>query len=159
MEPSHPSSSTTILDKIERVLTSPADFTSTTPADAIGPLLAQLSACEEDGDDDGRITRVEHWCRHLGDATRAAEARELIRSFLREVEAWDAWRWDLDLVVVDAKRRRIDEITRTLASLPIEWLKGRVTGNSILVMIIDCIDLSAAQNYARWKVNSCRLHT
>ena len=118
-------SRTALLDRIERVLTCPTDFHPTTPEDLLAPLLAELSVHE---DDDGAIARVEEWCRHLGDAVRAAESRDTIRGFLAEVESWEDWRWDLERAYVDEKKGRIEEICQILARLPIEWLKGRVTG-------------------------------
>ena len=126
MEPSPPADSrTALLGRIEKVLTSPADFHPTTPEDLLGPLLAELSVHE---DDDGAISRVEEWCSHLADAVQAAESRDTIRGFLAEVESWEDWRWDLQSDYVEKKKGRIEEIRGTLTRLPIEWLKGRVTG-------------------------------
>ena len=118
-----------LIDQIELILTSPADFTSSTPKLLLAPLLAEINTCEEVDELHGRIVRVERWCNQLADATRAANAREIIIQFLDEVESWEEWQWDSGIVEVQEKKRRMEEIKKRLSELRIEWLKTRVTGN------------------------------
>jgi hypothetical protein len=121
-------SRTALLEQLEKTLNSPSTFSPTTPHLVLAPLLLELRS--HDDDDDGRISALEECCRHLADATTAAEARDTVHALLAEVEDWDDWRWDADLGYVDGKRGRIEGIKATLSTLPIEWLKARVTGTS-----------------------------
>ena len=123
----------TLIDQIELILTSPADFTSSTPNTQLAPLLAEINAYEEVGELHDRMVMVERWCNQLGDATRAADAREIIVQFLDEVESWDEWQWKANLEEVQEKKGRVEEIKRGLSGLPVEWLKTRVTGISLLI--------------------------
>lgn len=125
--PSPPSRTALLLDQVEKTVNSPSTFTPSTPHLVLAPLLAELRSLD---DDDGRISLAEDWCRHLADPTSAAEARDTVRSLLAEVEDWDDWRWDEALACVDEKRARIEGIKATLSTLPIEWLKARVTRTS-----------------------------
>ena len=75
-----------------------------------------------------RVARIERWCGELGDATRAAYARETITLFLEEVEQWGEWEWDSLTEEVEERKRRVNDINRSLRDLPIEWLKSRVQG-------------------------------
>lgn len=73
-----------MIDEIEAILTSPAEFTSSTSEHQLAPLLGQVKWCEDDELCE-RIERVESWCSQLGDASRAAYTRETIIKFLGEV--------------------------------------------------------------------------
>jgi hypothetical protein len=116
-----------LIDEIEAILTSPAEFTSSTFEDHLAPLLDRIKWCDDDELCE-RIEKVERWCSQLDDAGRAAYTRETIVTFLGEVEGWDEWSWECAAEVVDEKKVRIEEVTRGLGRLPIEWLKLRVTG-------------------------------
>ena len=115
----------TLIDQIELILTSPAEFTSSTPQNLLVPLLSKINSYNEA---DHRIIQVEKWCNQLYDATRAAHARETIIEFLAEVESWEDWNWECPTSEVTERKSRIEEIKRILSNLPIEWLKTRVTG-------------------------------
>ena len=86
----------------------------------------------------GRVARIETWCGELGDATRAAYAREVIIQFLEEVERWGDWEWEAALDDVEEREIRVDEIKRSLRDLPIEWLKSRVQGFPTLLRRAGC---------------------
>lgn len=118
----------TLIDQIELILTSPADFTSSTAKTRLAPLLAEINTCEEVDELHDRVVRVEQWCNQLGDATRAASARETIIQFLDEIESWEEWQWTASLEQVQEKRERVEAIKKGLSKLPVEWLKTRVTG-------------------------------
>ena len=124
----------TLIDQIELILTSPAEFTSSTPQNLLVPLLSKINSYNEV---DHRIHRVEKWCNQLYDATRAAHARETIIEFLAEVEDWEDWDWGCPASEVAEKKSRVEEIKRILSNLPIEWLKTRVTGIAIPYFIFD----------------------
>ena len=124
----------TLIDQIELILTSPADFTSSTAKTLLAPLLAEINTCEEVDELQDRVVRVEQWCNQLGDAIRAANARETIIQFLDEIESWDEWQWKADLEQVQEKRGRVEAIKKGLRELPVEWLKTRVTGISPLIV-------------------------
>ena len=117
-----------LIDQIELTLTSPADFTSTTSQLLLPQLLQRLFGCEDVDVESRRIARIETWCGELGDATRAAFAREVITQFLEEVERWGEWDWEAPTEEVDQRKRRVEEIQRSLGELPIEWLKSRIQG-------------------------------
>ena len=120
-----------LIDQIELILTSPADFTSSTPQTVLSPLLSQINTYDSvDDETQERIARVEKWCNQLSDATRAAHARETITKFSGELESWNEWQWNCAVGEVEEKKGRVEEIKRTLSNLPIEWLKTRVTGFS-----------------------------
>lgn len=117
-----------LIDQIELILTSPADFTSSIPQTLLAPLLSEINTYDYDVEQD-RINRVEKWCNQLSDATRAAFARETITEFLNEIESWEEWQWNSTITEVSEKKSRVEEIKRTLSDLPIEWLKTRVIGS------------------------------
>jgi len=119
-----------LIDQIELILTSPADFSSTTSQLTLPPLLQRLYDVDYVSEENERLTRVERWCGELGDATRAAYARETITLFLEEVEQWGEWEWSSPTEEVEVRKRRINDINRSLGELPIEWLKSRVQGLS-----------------------------
>ena len=119
-----------LIDQIELILTSPADFSSTTSQLTLPPLLRRLYDIDYVSEENERLTRIERWCGELGDATRAAYARETITLFLEEVEQWGEWEWSSPTEQVEVRKRRINDINRSLGELPIEWLKSRVQGLS-----------------------------
>ena len=117
-----------LIDQIELILTSPADFTSSTSQLTLPPLLQRLFDYDGSDVEVEKRGRIERWCSELQDATRAAYARETIVEFLDEIETWGDWDWDSHSEEVELKRRRADEIKCSLGALPIEWLKSRVQG-------------------------------
>jgi len=117
-----------LIDQIELTLTSPADFTSTTSQLVLPRLLQRLFDCDDVDVESVRVGRIETWCGELGDATRAAYAREVITQFLEEVEQWGDWEWESPTDDVAERKVRVEEIKRSLRDLPIEWLKSRVQG-------------------------------
>jgi hypothetical protein len=130
--PLHASPLVSLIDQIELTLTSPADFTSTTSQLLLPQLLQRSFGCEDVDVESRRVARIETWCGELGDATRAAFAREVIIQFLEEVERWGDWEWEAALDDVEERKIRVDEIKRSLRDLPIEWLKSRVQGSLTL---------------------------
>jgi len=122
----------TLIDEIESVLSSPAEFTSSTPSTTLLPLLDSLHSSSHELEDDlqERLANVERWCGQLDDACRAAYAREIISTSLNKVESWPEWDWNTNGEEIERRRTRIEEIKLALAELPIEWLKKRVTGAS-----------------------------
>ena len=122
-----------LIDRIEIILTSPADFTSSTYKTLLAPLLAEINTCADVDELHDRVARVERWCNQLGDATRAADAREIIIQSLDEIESWEEWQWGHNSEEVQEKRRKVEEVKRGLNELPIEWLKTRITGISLLI--------------------------
>jgi hypothetical protein len=122
-----------LIDQVELILTSPANFASSTPQDRLAPLVEKLRWFE---DVDDRVIRLERWCNQLGDACRAAYARETITKFLAEVESWGTWNWSSTAPEVQERKVRVEGIRNGLGELPIEWLKTRVTGISILMVLL-----------------------
>ena len=118
-----------LIDQIEAILISPAEFTSSTLQNHLVPLLERVNCYEEEFE---RVCRLEKWCSQLDDATQAAYARERILEFLNEVDGWEEWDWNLGEPVVERTRVKAEEITRRLGELPVERLKTRVQGNSFL---------------------------
>ena len=127
---SHPSS---LIDQIESILNSPSTFTTSTPATLI-PLLEKLEILETDEEGQDRIVRVVEWCEQLDDAVSAANAREVITAYLKEVTSWPEWIYSAQKEQVEIRKNRVDQIKAGLAELPIEWLKSRVTGISLLLI-------------------------
>lgn len=121
-----------LIDQIELILTSPAKFASSTPEDRLAPLLQKLRSFE---DVDDRVVRIERWYNQLGDACRAAFARETITRFLAEVESWPDWIWNSTAPEVEERKVRVEQIKNGLGELPIEWLKTRVTGIITLMFV------------------------
>lgn len=118
-----------LIDQIEAILISPAEFTSSTLQNRLVPLLEEAGRYEEGFE---RVCRLEKWCSQLDDATQAAYARERILEFMNKVDGWGEWDWNSGEPVVEQKRAKAEEITRRLGELPIERLKTRVQGNSSL---------------------------
>jgi hypothetical protein len=128
VEPSHPTSYIDHLEQIESILTSPAEFTPTTPEDRLAPLLHAIRTCDDD-DLRERVDRVERWCGQLADVSRAAHARDQIIYFLNQVQSWPDWMWGFSREDVDSRKERIKEIDAAMGELCVEsWLKKRVTG-------------------------------
>lgn len=123
------SHSTTLIDQIESILTSPSAFTTSTPT-ALFPFLEQLQYEDQDDEGQERIVRVVKWCEQLDDAVTAANARQVITMYLEEVRSWPEWTYSTTAEAVGKRKERVEEIKRGLAELPIEWLKSRVTGMS-----------------------------
>ena len=142
----------TLIDRIELILTSPADFTSSTSKTVLAPLLAEINTCTEVDELHDRVVRVERWCNQLGDATRAANAREIITQFLDEIESWQEWQWQANLEEVQEKKRRVEQIKKRLSDLPVEWLKTRVTGISLPTCEL------TGKNYGNVRGNFILLH-
>jgi hypothetical protein len=117
-----------LIDQIEVILASPAEFTSSTLETRLSPLLRAINECDLDDDLYDRVIQLERWCNQLQDATRAAFTRETILKCLGEIESWEDWSWDTPVQEIDIKKSQIDGIKRILKELPIEWLKSRVTG-------------------------------
>jgi len=120
----------TLIDEIESILNSPAEFTSSTPSTTLLPLLDSLhsSSHEFEGDLQESVANIERWCEQLDDACRAAFARDTITTSLNKIESWPEWDWNTNGETIESRRTRIEEIKLALAELPIEWLKRRVTG-------------------------------
>jgi hypothetical protein len=114
-----------LIDQIELILTSPANFASSTAQDRLSPLLQKIRSFENIDD---RVIRLERWYNQLGDASRAAFARETITKFLAEVESWPDWTWNSTASEISSRKVRVEQIRNGLGELPIEWLKTRVTG-------------------------------
>jgi len=117
-----------LIDQIEGILNSPAEFTSSTSQSVLPPLLSQINLEDASEELEERVIRLEKWCGQLSDATRAAETREIITRFLNEVEGWDEWQWSINIEDVQEQKGRVNEIKKVLSELPIEWLKSRITG-------------------------------
>jgi hypothetical protein len=117
-----------LIDKLEGILVSPEEFSSDSLETRILPILRQLRGNEYDT----RAAELEKWCSQLDDACQAAFARETIQKLLSEVQAWGEWKWDFQGHQVDEKQRRVEDMKKELADLPIEWLKSRVTGMSFI---------------------------
>lgn len=125
---SHPSS---LIDQLELMLNSPGTFTPSTPTSLLS-LIDKLPFREADEEVQARIARVVKWSQQLDDAVSAAHARQVITAYLKEVTSWPEWSYSVHKKQVQVVKNRVDEIKQDISELPIEWLKSRVTGNSLL---------------------------
>ena len=118
------------LSQLELILSSPTQFTPTTPEEKIFPLLREVESLADVGspEERDRIRNLSRWSKLLEDCCRAAYSRDEITRYLKEVESWPEWNWDEKEEKIEFIRRRIEEIKTGIGSLPIEWLKSRVTG-------------------------------
>src|SRR5271155_4034946 len=120
-----------LANQIEGILSSPADFTASTPQEILFPLLNRLRQRVhhlQDAATQGRVAQLEVWCKQLEDASRAAFARNKIVRHLTELETWEDWQWSFPVEEIQRRKVRVEEISLEIAELPIEWLKTRVTG-------------------------------
>src|SRR5271170_8059923 len=154
----HTSHLVSLIDQIETVLNSPEDFTSSTAQSILPPLLSQINDYDVSEQLEERVFTLEKWCRQLSDATRAAETRETIIGILNEVENWDEWTWNRNVIEVEEKKSRVTQIKRILAELPIEWLKSRITGlppfpsnRSFLFLIVVILMLLCCRLTKEWR--------